>query len=302
MAVIGTGNHPKSLWPGVKHWFGRKYDEYSPQYTDLCTVETSDKAYEEEVESTGFGIAGIKPQGESINYQTDSQGYTSRWTNVTYGSGFIVTEEELEDDLYEEVSKRRAPNLAFSLRIAKENVVAQKFNRGFNVLYPGGDGSPLISATHGSIFGPQSNQLTTSADISETAIEDLLIQIKNATDARGLPIRLMSESLHVPNASEFEALRIYNSVLQNDTANNAVNVLKMSGTFPKGIKANRFFTSTSAWFIRTTSDRGMTLYQRRPVRIERDSDFDTSNAKTKATERYSVNWGDWREWFGAPSV
>jgi len=302
MAVITTGNHPRALWPGVAGWFGRAYNEYAPQYTDLVSVETSDKNYEEKSESTGFGLASMKPQGESISYQTDSQGYTSRWTHIVYGSGFIVTEEELEDNLYEEVSKRRAPDLAYALRQTKENVVALKFSRAFSASYLGADGASFISLTHPSINGNQSNRLTTDADISETAIEDLTIQIRNTTNARGLAIQLQTLSLHIPVALEFEAHRIYDSVLQNDTASNAVNVIKMMGLFPKGIKVNRYLTSSTAWYMRTDARHGVTLYQRRPVKFMRDNDFDTSNAKAKATERYSINHGDWREYFGTPGV
>lgn len=300
--VITTGNHPRALWPGVAAWFGREYDQYDPQYVDLVKVETSDKNYEEQTESTGFGLASIKGQGESINYTVDSQGYTSRWTHVTYGTGYIVTEEEIEDNLYEEVSRRRAPDLAYSLRQTKENVVALKFSRAFSGSYLGADGASFISLSHPTIYGNQSNRLTTDADLSETAIEDLVVQIRNATNARGLAIRLNPLSLHIPTALEFDANRIYSSVLQNDTASNAVNVLKMLGIFPKGIKMNRYFTSTTAWFVRTTARHGVTLYQRRAVKFERDNDFDTSNAKAKATERYSINHGDWREYYGTPGV
>lgn len=302
MTVITTGLHPKALWPGVRGWFGRAYDEYQPQYTDLVDVETSDKAYEEEVESTGFGMAAVKPQGNSISYDSDSQGYTARYTHVTYGIGYMVTEEELEDNLYAEVSARRAPDLAFALRQTKENVVANKFNRAFNSNYPGGDAKEMCATDHPSINGSQSNELATPADLSEASIEDMVTQIRQATNARGLKIRLQAQSLHVPSGLEFEAHRILNSVLQNDTANNAVNVLKMTGAIPKGIKVNQYFTSSTAWFIRTNARRGAKLFQRRPVKLSKDNDFDTSNAKVKATERYSVGHSDWRCYYGTAGV
>lgn len=300
--AITTGLHPKALWPGVKAWFGRSYDEYEPQYMDLVDVETSDKAYEEEVESTGFGLAAIKPQGNSINYDSDSQGYTKRYTHVTYGIGYMVTEEELEDNLYAEVSKRRAPDLAFALRQTKENVVANVFNRAFNSSYTGGDGKEMCATDHPTLNGNQSNELTNAADLSEAAIEDLIIQIRQATNARGLKIRLQPQSLHIPTDLEFEASRILMSVLQNDTANNAVNVLKATGALPKGIKVNQYLTSSTAWFIRTNARQGAKLLQRRPVRLSKDNDFDTENAKAKATERYSVGWSDWRCYYGTPGV
>lgn len=302
MAVIGTGNHPKALWPGVRAWFGRSYDEYQPQYPDLVDVETSDKAYEEEVESTGFGMAVVKPAGNSISYDSDSQGYTARYTHVTYGLGYMVTEEELEDNLYMEVSSRRATDLAFGLRQTKENVVALVYIRSFTSTYAGGDGKELCATDHPTIYGNQSNELTNPADLSEAAIEDMIIQIRQAKNARGMKIRLQPKSLHIPVNLEFEANRILKSVLQNDTANNAVNVLKMTNAIPGGIKSNQYFTSDSAWWIRTNAPRGLRMFQRRPVKFARDEDFDTSNAKAKATERYSVGWSEWRAIYGTPGV
>src|SRR3990167_1247542 len=162
--VITTGNHPKALWPGVAFWFGRTYDEYSPEYTDLVDTDTSDKMYEEGVESTGFGLATVKPQGESISYDSDSQGYTKRFTHLVYGIGYMVTEEELEDNQYEEVSKRRAPDLAFSLRQTKENVVALMYSRGFNSSYPQGDAKEWFATDHPTMDGTQSNELANAAD------------------------------------------------------------------------------------------------------------------------------------------
>ena len=302
MAVITTGNHPAALWPGVHGWFGRAYDEHEPQYTDLFDVETSDKAYEEEIESTGFGLAAVKAQGASINYDTDSQGYTKRYTHVVYGIGYIVTEEELEDNLYEDVSKRRSGDLAFAMRQTKENVAANIYNRAFNSSYVHGDGVEMCSTAHPTINGNQSNELTNAADISEAAIEDMVTQIGDAVNARGMKIRLMPKTLHVPTASWFEANRILKSVLQNDTAQNAINVLKSTNAIPGGIKVNQYFTSTSVWFIRTNARRGLRLFQRRPVKFEKDSDFDTSNAKAKSTERYSVGISDWRAVYGTPGV
>lgn len=300
--VITTGSHPKALWPGVHAWFGRAYDEYSPEYRDLVDIETSDKAYEEEVESTGFGLASVKPQGRGFNYDTDSQGYTARYTHLMYASGYIVTEEELEDNLYAEVSKRRAPDLAFALRQTKENVVAGPYNRAFNSAYTGGDGVSLINASHPTLFGNQSNILASSADVSEAAFEDIAIQIGQARNARGLIMKLMPQTIHVAVAQEFEVNRILKSVLQNDTALNAINVIKANGTFPGGCKVNHYFTSDSAWFVRTNVRHGLKLFQRRAVKFEKDNDFDTSNAKAKATERYSVGWSDWRALYGTAGV
>ena len=300
--VITTGSHPKALWPGVHAWFGRAYEEYAPEYVDLVDIETSDKAYEEEVESTGFGLASVKPQGRGFNYDTDSQGYTSRYTHLMYATGYIVTEEELEDNLYAEVSKRRAPDLAYALRQTKENVVALKYIRSSTAGYNGGDGVPLLSASHPTLFGLQSNILANNADLSEAAVEDLCIQIGQTRNARGLVMKLMPETLHVSVGQSFDAHRIMKSVLQADTSQNAINVLRQMNAIPGGIKVNHYFTSDSAWFIRTNARHGLKLFQRRPVKFEKDNDFDTSNAKAKATERYSVGWSDWRALFGTPGV
>lgn len=247
-------------------------------------------------------MAVVKPAGNSLSYDSDSQGYTARYTHVTYGLGYIVTEEELEDNLYMEVSSRRATDLAFGLRQTKENVAALMYIRSFTSTYPGGDGKELCATDHPTIYGNQSNELTNPADLSEAAIEDMIIQIRQAKNARGMKIRLQPKSLHIPVNLEFEANRILKSVLQNDTAQNAVNVLKMTNAIPGGIKSNQYFTSDSAWWIRTNAPRGLRMFQRRPVKFARDEDFDTSNAKAKATERYSVGWSEWRAIYGTPGV
>ena len=303
MAVISTGNHPKALWPGIKEWWGRSYTEHPEEWVDLVDRETSDKAYEEDVEISGFGLAPIKNQGTAIDYDTESQGSVTRYTHVAYALGYIVTYEELRDDLYEVVSKRRAKQLAFSMRQTKENVIANIYNRAFNSAFVGGDGVSLINSAHPTTTGGnQSNQLTVAADISEAAIEDLTIQIMQAKNGRGLLISLMPESLHVPVQVWYEANRIMKSVLQNDTANNAINVLKATNVFPKGIKLNHYFTSPTAWFIRTNAPAGMKYYQRDAIMFDQDNDFDTKNAKAACYERFSGGWSDWRGAFGTQGV
>lgn len=302
MAVITTGQHPKALWPGIKEWWGRSYQEHKEEYVDLFDTETSDKAYEEDVEITGFGLAPVKNQGTAINYDTESQGSVTRYTHVAYALGYIVTFEELRDDLYEVVSKRRAKMLAFSMRQTKENVGANVYNRAFTSGYTGGDGQVMICNTHPTLTGNQSNVLATPADLSEASIEDLTIQIMQATNNRGLRISLMPESLHIPTQTWYEANRILKSVLQNDTANNAINVLKATNVFPKGIKMNHYFTSATAWFIRTNAPTGMKHYVRDAVMFDQDNDFDTKNAKAACYERYSFGWSDWRGVYGTPGV
>jgi len=302
MAVITTGAHPKALWPGIKEWWGRSYAEHKEEYVDLFEMETSDKAYEEDVEISGFGLAPVKPQGTAIDYDTESQQTVTRYTHVAYALGYIVTFEELRDDLYEVVGKRRAKQLAFSMRQTKENVGANVYNRAFNATFTGGDATTLISTSHPTLAGNQSNQLTTAADISEAAIEDLCIQIMQALNSRGLKISLMPQSLHIPVQQWYEANRIMKSVLQNDTANNAINVLKAENQFPKGIKMNHYFTSATAWFIRTNAPGSMKWYTRDGIMFDQDNDFDTKNAKAACYERYSAGWSDWRGLFGTAGV
>lgn len=302
MAVITTGQHPKALWPGIKEWWGRSYAEHQEEYVDLFDTETSDKAYEEDVEISGFGLAPVKQQGTAINYDTESQGSVTRYTHVAYALGYIVTFEELRDDLYEVVSKRRSKMLAFSMRQTKENVGANVYNRAFTSGYVGGDGQVMICNTHPTLSGNQSNVLATPADLSEASIEDLTIQIMQAQNNRGLRISLMPESLHIPPQQWYEANRILKSVLQSDTANNAINVLKATNVFPKGIKMNHYFTSATAWFIRTNAPTGMKHYVRDAIMFDQDNDFDTKNAKAACYERYSFGWSDWRGVYGTPGV
>lgn len=302
MAVITTGSHPKFLWPGIKAIWGRSYDEHTAEYPDLYDEDTSDKAYEEEVEVTGFSLAPVKPQGQATFYDTEVQGAITRFTHIAYGLGYIVTWEELKDNLYEVVSKRRAQQLAFSMRQTKENVLASNYNQGFNTAYPIGDGAALFSAAHPTLSGNQSNLLTTAADLSELAIEDMCVQIMQTTNNRGMKISNLPQSLHVPTQLFFEANRIVKSVLQNDTANNAINVIKAVNVFPKGIKVNHYFTSATAWFIRTNVPRSMQYFSRDKISFDTDNDFDTANAKAKCYERYSAGCGDFRGVFGTPGV
>jgi hypothetical protein len=302
MAIITTGSHPKALWPGIKAWWGRSYSEHVPEYPDLFEIDTSDKAYEEEPEITGFGLAPVKPQGSQIFYDTEVQGPVSRYTHVAYALGYIVTFEELRDDLYEVVSRRRAQQLAFSMRQTKENILAAVYNQGFNSSFPGADGQQLFSPAHPTLSGSQSNLLTVAADMSETAVEDLCIQIMQMTNNRGLKISGLPQSLNLPPQLWFDGNRIYHSVLQNDTANNAINVLRATGAFPKGIKINHYFSSGTAWFIRTNIPRGIQYFGRDEITFDQDNDFDTKNAKAACYERYSAFWSDWRGAYGTPGV
>jgi hypothetical protein len=209
--AINTGNIAKLLWPGLNAVWGGDYTEHPMEWTDLFDKDTSDKAYEEDQLMPGFGLAPIKTQGQSTTYDSTSQGYTSRYTHVAYGLGFIVTREAIADNQYKSKALRGTKDLAFSFRQTKENVAANVYNRAFNSSYTGGDGSILCVSTHATISGNQSNVLAAAADLSEASLEDMCVAIMNATNERGLKISLMPKSLVIPTALAFEATRILKS-------------------------------------------------------------------------------------------
>lgn len=299
MSAITTGNHPKLLWPGLNALFGLTYNDLPKQHTAVFDVSTSDKAYEEDQELTGFGLAPVKSEGGAISYDTHTQGYTTRYTNVTYGLGFIETQEAVDDNQYKGRATSRTKALARSMNVTKETVLANIINRAFDSNYVGGDGKEMLATDHPTVNGTQSNELSVAADLSEASLEDLFIQIMNATDSRGLRIRLMPKKLIVPPNHAFEAERIIKSNLQNDSANNAINAIKSMGMLPEGAMVWHYLTDTDAWFIKTDAADGLKLFNRRALSFAKDSDFDTDNFKHKATERYSGGWSDWRALFGS---
>lgn len=299
--VINTGTHPKLLWPGIREIWGQVYDTHNPEYTDLFEVQSSQKAYEQDVQVTGFGLAPKKAQGASMAYDSEQQGWVSTYAHVAYALGYIVTKEELDDNLYKEVASRRAKANAFSINQTVENVAALIYNDAFDGTYftmP--DGQPLISSAHvNATGGTYSNQLTPGADLSEASLEDINIQIMNMTQDRGLKIAAMAESLHISTQEFYNANRILKSVLQSDTANNAINVLKATNAFPKGIKLNHYFTAPSNWFVRTNIPNGMTFFWRTRPEFDQDNDFDTKNAKAGTYMRFSAGCTDPRGIYGS---
>lgn len=293
MAVIATGNHPKALWPGVYSWFGAQYAEHGKEYEQLFDMKSSKKNYEELVQQTGFGLAPVKPEGSSTQYDFHSQGYVARGTNVAYSLGYIVTREELADNQYTEVSMRRAGSLAFSMAQTRENVGANVYNRVTSATYPGGDAVALGSTAHPSLSGNQSNILATAADLSEASLEDLAIQIMDAVDPKGLKISLTPQCLVVPTALVYDAERILKSQLRSGSADNDVNALRTLGTIPK-VVVNHYLTDADQWFIRTNAPDGLCWFDREAVQFSKDTDFDTDNAKAKGYMRFIPFWGDWR--------
>jgi hypothetical protein len=299
MAVITSGNHPKALWPGVHAWWGLTYSKQPTEYTEIFDMKTSDKAYEEDVEASGFGLAPAKAEGSAVSYDSHTQGATTRYTHVAYALGFIVTKEEMDDNQYQKLAMSRTESLAFSMRTTKETVGANVLNRAFNSSYTGGDGKELLSTSHPTLDGTQSNKLGTDADFSEAALEDLLVIIGNAKNTRGFPIALVPRKLLIPTAVQFDAQRVLKSTLRSSSADNDINAVRSMGILPDGWVLNHYFTDTDAWFIKTDVPNGMTGYQRKAIEFTKDNDFDTENAKAKAYERYSFKWSDWRAMFGS---
>lgn len=300
MAIINTGSFSKALWPGVNAWYGKAYDEYPVEWTDLFDKFTSRKGFEEDVGISSFGLAQVKPEGQSVAYDTETQGFITRYTHVSYGNGFIVTKEAFEDDQYDVIAERRARGLAFSMRQTKELVAANIYNRAFNSSYVGGDGSAMCVSNHSNVAGGTwSNIPAVTSNLSEAALEQAVIDIARFKNDRGLTIQVVPQSLHLPPELMFTAERILKSQYRVGTANNDINALVSMGKFPKGIKPNHYFSSTTAWFLRTNSPDGLKYFERRSDAFTEDNDFDTENAKFKATARYSFYWTDPRQIYGS---
>lgn len=304
--VITTGNIARLLQEGIKNVFDGEYDKHPDEWDKLVDIESSEKAFELDQQLEGFGLAPVKNEGDGVSYDSQQEGFTPKYPHITYAKGFIVTKEAMRDNLYG-LAARQARSLAFSMKQTKENVVANVYNRGFNSSFTmeGGDGQPLFSASH--IRGPSdsttySNILATPAALSEASLEDMIIQIMQARDARGLNIKLTPQRLIVAPANSFEAERILASNLQNDTANNAVNAVRSTGMLRDGYTVNHYLSSDTAWFIKTNSPDGVKYFNRQSVERDQDTDFGTSNLRFKADERYSVGWTNPRGAFGTQGV
>lgn len=300
--AINTGSFAKALWPGINAWYGKEYSEYPVEYKDLFETHSSKRAYEEDVGISSFGLAIEKTEGASIAYDSERQAFTTRYTPVVYALGFIITREIMEDDQYDVVGQRKAQGLAFSMRQTKEVVAANVYNRAFNSTYTGGDGKELLATDHPNLAGGTwSNELTTAADLSEAALEQACIDIAGFTNDRGLLIAVRPETLVIPRQLMFEAKRILATDGRVATADNDLNALKTLGVIPK-VVTNHFLTDTDAWFIRTNVKNGMKYFERRADEFGMDNDFDTENAKYKATGRYAFGWTDPRALFGSPGA
>jgi hypothetical protein len=302
-APITSTSFAKALWPGVNSWYGKAYDEYPTEWTSLFNQESSNRAYEEDVGITSFGLAQRKPEGQSIAFDEESQAYITRYAHVVYALGFIVTREIFEDDLYDVVAQRRARGLAYSMRQTKEVVGANVYNRAFNNAYVGGDGVEMISALHPNFAGgTQSNIQATPAALSEASIEEACIQIAKWENDRGLRIAVQPESLIIPVDLMFEAERIIYSPYRTAGDTNDISAIYRMGKFKNGVVVNHYLTDPTAYFMRTGVGDSLKAFSRRGMEFAIDNDFDTENAKFKASERYSFGWTDWRGIWGSPGA
>lgn len=300
--AINTGNFGKALWPGINAWYGKAYSEHMEQYSKLFEKNSSRKRFEEEVGISSFGLAHVTPEGQGVSYDNEQQGFISRYNHVTYALGFIITKEMMEDDLYDVVGERRSKALAFSMRQTKETVAANVYNRAFNSSYTGGDGKEMCATDHPNVAGGTwQNELTTAADLSESALEQAAIDIGDFTNDRGLKIAVQPTKLIIPTELQFEAERILKSDGRVSTADNDLNALKTKGIIPE-IVVNNYLTDADAWFIRTNAPDGLKYFERVADSFDMDNDFDTDNAKFKARGRYSFGWTDPRGIYGSPGA
>jgi len=299
MSIINSGSFAKALWPGVNAWYGKAYNEYDTEFDQLFDKNTSTKAFEEDVGVSSFGLAVQKGEGAPISYDSERQAFTTRYQHAVFALGFIITREMMEDDQYDVVGQRKAQGLAFSMRQTKEVIGANVYNRAFNSSYTGGDGSALISSSHANLKGGTwSNQIATASDLSEAALEQACIDIAGFTNDAGLLVAVKPETLIIPRQSIFEAKRILGSDGRVGTDNNDINAIKGMGLIPK-VVVNHYLTDVDAWFIRTNVPHGMKYFERRADQFDMDNDWDTENAKFKATARYSFGWTDPRGLYGS---
>jgi hypothetical protein len=299
MSIINSGSFAKALWPGVNAWYGKAYNEYDTEFDKLFDKNTSTKAFEEDVGVSSFGLAVQKGEGSPISYDSERQAFTTRYQHAVFALGFIITREMMEDDQYDVVGQRKAQGLAFSMRQTKEVIGANVYNRAFNSSYTGGDGSSLISSSHSNLKGGTwSNQIATASDLSEAALEQACIDIAGFTNDAGLLIAVKPQTLIIPRQYIFEAKRILGSDGRVGTDNNDLNAIKGMGLIPEMV-VNHYLTDVDAWFIRTNVPHGMKYFERRADQFDMDNDWDTENAKFKATARYSFGWTDPRGLYGS---
>jgi hypothetical protein len=283
----------KELLPGLNALFGLEYARYGEEHKEIYETESSERSFEEETKLSGFSAAPVKNEGSAIAYDNAQEAWTTRYNHETIALGFAITEEAIEDNLYDSLSARYTKGLARAMAYTKQIKAAAVLNNGFSSQYVGGDGVSLFSANHPLINGGvNGNTPTTQADLNETSLEAAVIQIAAWTDERGLLIAAKPKKLIIPPALQFVATRLLETSLRVGTNNNDINALKNNGSIPEGYTINHYLTDTSAWFLTTDVPNGLKHFVRTPLQNSMDGDFDTGNVRYKARERYSFGWSD----------
>ena len=301
--AISRAQLAKELEPGLNALFGMSYDSYENEYEDIFVIEDSNRAFEEEVLITGFGSAPLKSEGQGVQFDNASESYSARYTHDTVALAFALTEEAVEDNLYDSLGKRYVKALAKSMSNTKEVKGADVLNNAFSSSFTGGDGKSLIATDHPlSGGGSAANRATTMADLNEASLEDNLIDISTFTDDRGLTISVQADKIIVPPQLVFVADRILNSQQRTGTADNDINAIRNTGVMPGGYSVNHYLTDPDAYFILTSvnsAGEGLKMFQRSPMETSMEPDFSTGNIRYKARERYSFGFSDWRGIFGS---
>ena len=283
----------KELLPGLNALFGLEYARYGEEHKEIYETETSERSFEEETKLSGFSAAPVKNEGSAISYDNAQEAWTTRYNHETIALGFSITEEAIEDNLYDSLSARYTKGLARAMAYTKQVKAASVLNNGYNAQYVGGDGVALFSTAHPLVNGgTNSNTFTTPSDLNETALEAAVIQIAAWTDERGLLIAAKPRKLVVPPALMFVATRLLETELRVGTNNNDINAIKNNGSIPEGYTVNHFLTSTNTWFLTTDVPNGLKHFERIPLQNSMDGDFDTGNVRYKSRERYSFGWSD----------
>jgi hypothetical protein len=301
--AISRSQLVKELEPGLNALFGLEYSRYENEHAEIFMTETSDRAFEEEVMLSGFGSAEVKQEGAPVVFDQANEAYTARYTHETIALAFAITEEAIEDNLYDRLASRYTRALARSMANTKQVKAAAVLNNGFDSAYTGGDGVQLLASNHPLANGGTfSNILATAADLNETSLEQSLIDIAGFVDERGLKIALQGRKLVIPKEQQFTAERVLRSPLRVSTADNDINAIKNMGMIPEGYRVNHFLTDTDAFFILTDAPNGLKQFVRSPIKTAIEGDFDTGNVRFKARERYSFGWSDPRGIFGTPGA
>ena len=300
--AISRAQLVKELEPGLNALFGLEYKRYENQHAEIYATETSDRAFEEEVMLSGFANAQVKPEGSGVVFDNAQETYTARYTMETVALAFAITEEAVEDNLYDRLSSRYTKALARSMANTKQVKSVNPLVNGFGGGFTSGDGVNLFSTAHPTIAGTTSNTLATAADLNETSLEQSLIDIAAFTDERGLKIAAKATKMIVPSALQFQAERLMKSEGRVQTADNDINAIRSMGMVPQGYRVNNFLTDPNAFFLITDVPNGMKHFVRTPIKTAMEGDFDTGNLRFKARERYQFGVSDFRGIFGSPGI